>query len=80
MSEEFEKYLKKNRGKIPQFMRDTVHCRSVLQNIFAAGQAAEREACAEIADGHIIKGLDRCVGLRVAEFIRKRGEVLSETI
>ncbi len=36
------------------------------------GREEEREACAEIADDHIIKGLDRCVGLRVAEAIRSR--------
>jgi hypothetical protein len=90
MSEEFAKYLKKNRRKIPQHMRDTVHCHSVLQNIFAAGQLSEREACAELVESvedHCYSASAACAYFNQSECvdkstifcairaIRKRGEV-----
>lgn len=82
MNEEFEKFLKKNRGKIPQFMRDTPTCREVLQNIFAAGQAAEREALQAKLDDLSVwceaVQADIVYCYQIDEMIRKRGEVTNE--
>lgn len=49
----FEEWLKKNRTKIPKYMRDTEEGRKVLESSYNAGVAAERERCAAICEADI---------------------------
>lgn len=39
---DFEAWFSKNKRKIPQFMRDTEHCKAVLKMIYLAGLAGKK--------------------------------------